>query len=142
MLLGPVESIDQARGTISMLGRTLQLPAGEASWRILNSFASGTSLQIAVFGNLSTAGKISDLRIQMLPTQYVAGVSEVVLTGIVQAVDTSRALAVINGVAVDYNALLQTRASAVRVGSIVTVRGTMPQAGQAVNASVLVMHGR
>jgi len=29
-----------------------------------------------------------------------------------------------------------------RVGNIVTVRGTMPQAGQAINASVLVIHGR
>jgi len=60
----------------------------------------------------------------------------------VQAIDVSTGLAVINGVAVDYNALLETRANAMRVGSVVTVRGTMPQAGQAINASVLVVHGR
>jgi hypothetical protein len=54
----------------------------------------------------------------------------------------STGLAVINGISVDYNALLSTRANAIRVGSLVTVRGTMPQAGQAINASVLVIHGR
>ena len=142
MLLGPIESINQARGTITILGRTLQLPAGEAGSRILESFASGASLQVAVLGSLSTAGRIADMRVQALPAPYVPGVSEIVLTGIVQAVDKSVGLAVINGVAVDYNALLQTRANALRVGDIVTVRGTMPQAGQAVSASVLVVHGR
>jgi hypothetical protein len=54
----------------------------------------------------------------------------------------SAGLAVINGVTVDYNALLETRANAMRVGNIVTVRGTMPQVGQVINASVLVIHGR
>jgi cytochrome c-type biogenesis protein CcmE len=51
-------------------------------------------------------------------------------------------LAVINGISVDYNALLQTQASSMRAGNVVTVRGTMPQAGQVINASVLVIHGR
>jgi hypothetical protein len=142
MLVGPIESVDQARGTITVLGRKFQLPSGNAGSQILSSYASGTSLQIAVLGSLSTAGKMANLRVQMLAAPYVPGVSEVVLTGLVQAVDMSTGLAVINGISVDYNALLATRANAIRVGNLVTVRGTMPQAGQAINASVLVIHGR
>jgi hypothetical protein len=95
-----------------------------------------------VLGSFSKAGKIADLSIQLLPAPYLPGVSEIVLTGIVQAVDTSTGLAVINGISVDYNALLQTQASSMRAGNVVTVRGTMPQAGQVINASVLVIHGR
>jgi len=142
MLLGPIDSVDQARGTITVLGRKFQLPTGQAGAQILNSYASGVSLQIAVLGTLSTSGKIANLHIQVLRAPYVPGVSEIVLTGIVQALDVTTGLVVINGVAVDYNSLLQTRVYAMRVGNIVTVRGTMPQAGQAINASVLVIHGR
>ena len=142
MLVGPIEAIDQVRGTITVLGRKLQLPAGEASSQILNSFAGGAAMHIAVLGSMSPEGKTANLRIQVLQAPYVPGVSEVVLTGMVQALDMSKGMAVINGVAVDYNALLGTRANSVRVGNVVTVRGTMPQVGQAISASVLVIHGR
>jgi hypothetical protein len=140
-LLGPIDSVDQARRTITVLGRKLQLPTGEAGSRVLDSYLSGAPIQVAVLGSLSKSGKLSNLRVQVLQSPYVAGTSEIVLTGIVQAVDVSTGLAVIGGTAVNFTALLETQASALRVGSAVSVRGTMPQAGQAINASVIAIHG-
>ena len=143
MLLGPVEAIDQSQGTITVLGRKLRLPTAEESAEdILAAYASGTPIQVAVLGTMSKSGKVANLRLQALPTPYVAGVSEVVLTGSVQAVDTATGRAVVANQAIDISALLDTGAGTMRVGNVVTVRGTMPQVGQAIAAAVLVIHGR
>jgi hypothetical protein len=126
-----------------VLGRKLRLPtAEESAANILAAYARGTTIQVAVVGTMSKSGKIANLRLQALPTPYIAGVSEVVLTGAVQAVDAATGRAVIANQAIDINALLDTSASTMRVGNVVTVRGTMPQVGQAIAAAVLVIHGR
>jgi hypothetical protein len=88
------------------------------------------------------SGSIANPRIQALEIPYVAGVSEVVLTGSVRAVDRATGRVVVNRQIVDYSALLETGAAAMRVGNVVTVRGTMPQTGEAISAAVLVVHGR
>jgi hypothetical protein len=142
VILGPVESVDLAQGTVTILGRTLQLPKGPTASSVLERYVSGESLQVAVLGALSTAGRIAHLTLQVVPTPYVPGVSEVVLTGVVQAVDLATGQAMVNDTVVSYTSLLETGASAMNVGTVVTVRGTMPQAGQAIDASVLVIHGR
>jgi hypothetical protein len=87
------------------------------------------------------SGAVAGLRIQPVQVPYVAGVSEIVLTGRVDFVDSATNKAVVNGIAVDYVSLFETRARTIRAGSFVTVRGTMPQAGEAINASVLILHG-
>jgi len=142
MILGPIESVDQTRGTITIFGRQLQLPMGQAGARIIERYLSGESLQLAVFGTLSNSGRIAGLRATIAPVPYVPGVSEVVLTGVVQAVDLATGQAVVNGVAVSYASLLETGATTIKVGSVVTVRGTMSQMGQAVEAAVVVIFGR
>ena len=142
MVLGPIESTDETKGTISVLGRRFQIPAAAARSQILDRHASGESLQIAVSGTVSKVGKIRDLTIQVVPSPYVAGVSEVVLTGVVQAMDRTTGQAVVNGIAVSYTSLLETKASTANIGDVITVRGTMAQTGQAIDASVMVIHGR
>ena len=143
MLLGPVEAIDQDQGSITVLGRKLRLPmADESAANILAAYASGTPIQVAVLGTVAKSGKIANLRLQVLPAPYIAGVSEVVLTGAVQAVDAATGRAVVANQTIDINALLDTSAGTMRVGNVVTVRGTMPQVGEAIAAAVLVIHSR
>jgi primosomal replication protein N len=51
-------------------------------------------------------------------------------------------LATVDGSVVSITSLLETGVSDMDVGSVVTVRGTLSQSDQAIDASVLVIHGR
>jgi hypothetical protein len=116
--------------------------SGTAAENILSAVAGGTTVQVAVVGSLARNGALAQAKAYALSTPYVAGVSPVTLTGAVRTVDASTGLARIGNVAVDYSALLETSASGMQIGDVVTVRGTMPQADQPILASVIIRHRR
>ena len=97
-------------------------------------------MQVAVIGGLSKTGTIEKAQMRVLQAPYVAGVSEVVLTGLVKTINLETGHVVVGNQTVDFNALSDTRAGTMRVGNLVTVRGTMPQADQTIVSTVIAIH--
>ena len=99
-------------------------------------------MEVAVYSRLDASGKLTAAKASILEGQYVAGVTKVVVSGKISAVNAAVATAVVNGVVVDYSAVLASRIPGLSVGDVVTFTGTLPQAGQQMLASGLVKRGK
>ena len=141
LAMGPIQVLSIEQRLISVHGRKLQLPATAASAELLASAVSGAQIQVALVGTLSKAARMKNTQMHRLVAPYVSGVTEVVHTDVVRSMDPATARATVGSIPVDLNALSSTAAIRLTVGSTVTVRGTMPQVGQPINASVVIEHG-
>ncbi len=140
---GPVEKVDLAASTISVFGRQLAIPRSSGLIeKVASAMAAGSTVEVAVYSRLDASGKLSSAKASILEGQYVAGVTKVVVSGKISAVNAAVATAVVNGVVVDYSAVLASRIPSLSVGDVVTFSGTLPQAGQQMLASGLVKRGK
>src|SRR3569833_2819845 len=119
VVTGPVEAYDATHLTARILKQTVSLP--KAITLIVGDSAS-------VVGSIDANGvfvatTVSDLGV------YVPGSSAVFLSGQIQKVNTSVGTVTVNGVTVDYTALLANGPLELSVGSKFTVSGTQPTLG-------------
>ena len=139
---GPVESVNAKAGTVRILARTFGFPANSMTFQsIQQNAASGQVVQAVVVAKLSRDGTLVGTRLRFLPTEYIAGVTEVVTSGRVKSIDTRTGKAVVGGTLVDYTSLLSTQSVTLGLGDVVVVVGTQPMQGGAVLASQLTKVG-
>src|SRR6516164_9846687 len=117
VLEGPIEAIDLAHGAITVLGQTIRATASRSTVR-------GDLL--AVFGVVRADGTIGVSRIQDLG-EYVPGATQVIVSGLIGAVDPLTGHARIGNLQIDYNSLITSDAAGVfAVGDVVMVSGVQP----------------
>jgi hypothetical protein len=120
LLLGAVDRVDLVNNAITVLNRTLKLPAGHA---IPDAAAAG-QLMVLVSGKISATGAVEQMQLRFLKADYVAGASKVALSGQVNELDARRGWMKIGGVSIDINAAAGSKTPS--VGSVVVVTGTQP----------------
>ncbi len=123
--MGPIDSIDLRKGTVSVMGRTLSLGKGNASLLSFNeALSAGKTVQVRIVASIGKDGSLTQARLDKIPGEYVAGVSDVVVSGKVTKVSANVGKITVGGVSVDYTPLLAKQAVTVRVGDLVSVVGT------------------
>ena len=142
-LKGPVEKVDLATNSISVLGRQLAVPASSnLAEKIGSALAAGNMVEISIFGQVDASGRLQRASATITEGEYVAGASKVVISGKISSINSAVATAVVNGVVVDYSSALAGRIPKLSVGDVVTFVGTLPQAGQQMLASTVVKRGK
>ena len=124
LMLGPVDVVNVADGTIQVLGRSLRIATAD---KIASEMTAGRQLEVAVFGVLSSSGTVKKATLRMMPIDYVAGSSKVVVTGRVTQVDASTATVTVGQLKIDVSGAGLARLPA--VGDMTRVLGTQPLRG-------------
>jgi hypothetical protein len=124
-VIGPVEAYDAKHEIGRVLGQTVALPRGV-------ELVVGDS--VSVIGTSSAEGKIV-ASVVADHGLYVAGASEIFLSGTVQKVNSAVGTAVVNGVSIELTSLLAKGPVSPVVGTAVQVSGTQPAFGGVVLAN-------
>jgi hypothetical protein len=123
LLLGPVDAVDQSAKQLVVLGQKVVLQ-GRAS-----PVAVGNIVEVR--GSIGTDGTIRATSVSVNNSDFVAGASRFLLTGVVSRADASRGLAQVGGLSVDYTPSLHSfDAAAINVGKRVVLTGIQPIAGK------------
>jgi hypothetical protein len=117
VLVGSVESIDTENGVFRSVGQIIS-----ADTRILNVLAVGDL--VSVEGSIAGPGWLYADAVTVSSDAYVAGSTEVFVTGIVSSVDASTGTATLGGLKVDYTSGLALGDAP--NGVVWTFRGTQP----------------
>ncbi|MDH3431681.1 MAG: hypothetical protein OEQ14_16910, partial [Gammaproteobacteria bacterium] len=121
VLAGPVQSIDRATATFIAVGQM-----------VISSGVGVSDLQVGDFvtvaGSISGAGVITATDVSVSSESYVAGATEVFVTGIPTAIDTRRGTAKIGELTVDYTPSMG-RSAFDGIGAAISVIGTQPALG-------------
>jgi len=142
-LMGPVTSVNSADGTVAVLGRNFRVPKSSPIFeRIADSVTTGEVIQVAVFGKLGGNGELKRPMASVVSGQYVPGVSGVVVSGRIKAIDYATAKIAVGDLIVDYTGTLATRALTLKAGDLVRINGVQHQIGEAVFASELIKLNR
>jgi len=142
-LMGPVTSFNAAEGTVAVRGRNFQLPKSSAIFgRIADSTMTGEIVQLAVYGQLGGNGDLKRTSLAIISDQYVPGVSSVVASGRITAVDSATAKIAVGKLEVDYSQTLAKGPMSLKVGDVVRVNGVQYQNGDALYASELIKVNR
>ena len=119
ILLGPVEAVSERDGNAMVLGQRLSLEA-------LGPVEVGQT--VAVFGDVKADGTLFVSQVRNLG-QYVPGATTVLLTGVVQKLNSSIGRTTVNGVSVDINSVVSLdETGAIGAGTLVQVAGIQPNA--------------
>ncbi len=116
LVAGPVEAVDFANRTLTVLGQRVQAEAPD-------QFGIGST--IAIFGTMRIDGSIEVSAIQSRGL-YVPGASSVFLSGKVQSAEPSLGRVVINGVSVDLTSIMSYGMFSPAVGDTLAVSGIQP----------------
>ena len=117
ILSGPIESVDYAKNTLSILGHSLRV-------RDASAFHAGSVAN--VFGQVTASGNFAPSLLSDTGA-FASGVESVLIRGRVSSVDLAVGRMTVDGASVDYTALLSTREFSVpNVGAIVRIAGTQP----------------
>ena len=120
VLKGPVESIDRASRTATVLGQRIS---------IANNAELAVGSVVIVYGRLEATGRISDVAVEDLAL-FASGADSLYLKGIVTAVSNQVGHLRIGTTDVDYTALLASSRFRVPVsGEVAEFRGTAPKTG-------------
>jgi len=124
VVVGPVEAYDAKHLTARILGQT-----------VLFQHATGLSVgdSASVIGTINANGVIVATSVKN-EGLYIPGSSAIFLSGRVQKVNASVGTVTVNGVTVDYTALLASNLVAPSVGTELAVGGTQPTIGGVVLA--------
>jgi hypothetical protein len=125
LVVGPVEAVDVAHGTATILGQKVLLREPEHL---------SVGYTAAVVGVAQPDGSLVASSVQIRGL-YVPGASSVFLSGHVQKIDSAVGKATIGGISVDLTALMSSGVVSPQVGSAVELAGTQPTFGGIVLAS-------
>jgi len=136
VLKGPVEKFNAESGIATIAGRDFRIsPASGLYAQVSGLFSIGAIAEVAVYARLGAKGEFFSATAKLVPGQYVAGVSEIVLSGAIKTIKHELALAVIGNSVVDYSSLLLASSNLnFGVGDVVSVSGTQPLPGDRVLA--------
>jgi hypothetical protein len=141
--MGPVTSINAADGTITLLGRNFALPKSSAIFNQLAASAvTGENVQVAVYGQLSRNGSLKQTSAAIIPDQYVPGVSSVVVSGRIKAVNNATAKFVVGTLEVDFSQTLADGPISLKVGDVVRATGVQHRNRDTLYASGLIKVNR
>jgi hypothetical protein len=139
-LVGPIETADSEKGTFTVHSRRFQMPAGGSAINLIASeLGSGNGLTATVMSRLGKRGELVNPIVLLSRDHYVPGVSEVVVSGKVTAVDPAKGQAKLGPVSFDFTSLLSDDNLEIQVGSVVRVRGTLPQSAQPILATQVLV---
>jgi hypothetical protein len=127
VLAGPVDVRD---GAVSILGRVFRL-ANQTRLSV-----SGTDQATGiVLGKSADRGQLSAARLIVTSESYVDGVSSILVTGKVTAVDPRNATMHVEKIRIDYSALLAAGSLHIAVGDKLAVVGVRPGPENAIQAT-------
>ena len=142
LMKGPIDQVDVTKGTFSLLGREFRIPnTSQLAASLQEAMLSGRAVDMAVFAKIDGGGNLINAAAKIVDVQYVAGASQVVLSGKIAALDPSTARALVQGMTVDFTSLLTSGSVELKRGDIVTFVGTLPQKGQQLIATGLIKRG-
>ncbi|MBT8068566.1 MAG: hypothetical protein KJO09_15085, partial [Gammaproteobacteria bacterium] len=121
MLAGPIDSLNLDEGTFMAVGQTISFAVDGIADMQVGDY-------VTVHGELAGAGYVDATAVDVSPSMYVPGVSEVFVTGIPSSVDFTLGTVQIGQLAVDYTSSLGGDTFG-GVGAAVTVIGTQPALG-------------
>ena len=141
---GAIESIDQSKQSVRVLGREFVLGAESRLFTDIEAaYLGGAQVQVAVDGIVGRKGKLSQTRLRVISHDYVAGASEVVLSGVIRSVDRMAGQLVIGKTTVDFTATLAAgKDLALEAGTVISVTGTQPVPNGTILAERLVQFVR
>ena len=119
--MGAVDAVDTSAGTISVLGRTLRMPSAD---KVAELMASGRQLLVAVSGQMSPSGTLEKMKLRFVPTDYVAGATQVIVSGRANSIDASLGTMKIGKLTIDVSSVAGMNLPV--SGSLVQVVGTQP----------------
>jgi hypothetical protein len=122
LIVGPVSISDAAGQTAEILGQSIVVPPQSSG--ILHDVAVGEVLAVA--GHVTSSGAILARRVVRVPTSYIDGASEVLVTGVVTELTTSLARAKVGGLIIDYSPALYSGETGIAKGSVIRLRGIRP----------------
>jgi hypothetical protein len=137
-LIGPIVSFDSEARTITIHDRELRIPDDATLALVEAGLVSGNPLQATVIAALGKRGELLNPSLVLEKDPYVAGQSDVVVSGRVTSVDSVNGRAKIGKIDFDFTSALSTQEVEIVAGSVVQIRGTQPQNGQPVMATKVV----
>ncbi len=117
VLLGPINSINSREGVFVSMGQSVM-----ASPEMLNTLNVGDL--VAVHGSISGPGWLYADSVTVSAEQYVAGATEVFVSGILSSIDVSTGTAMLGSLTVDYTSSLGS--GRMPTGVVWAFRGTQP----------------
>ena len=121
LLAGPIQSIDYESSTFVSIGQTVTVSDAGIGRLQVGDF-------VVVSGTIAGAGLIDATGVQVLPDAYVAGSTEIYVTGIPSSIDTNVGTTQIGELTVDYTPSLSGSGFG-GIGAAITVIGTQPTLG-------------
>jgi hypothetical protein len=130
--LGPLESLDPGKSSITVLGQTFLLT--DATQVALNGKPVPASIaffrlaadQLVYVEGVDTAGQSVATSVVVTRSRYIAGATEVYAFGSIAEVLTAEGLVRIGRLKVDTSSISPAQISNIRVGSVVLVSGIQP----------------
>ena len=116
LVIGPVESVNAADSTATILGQRVHTPA-------IDAIAVGNT--VAVFGTARADGTIEASAIQSRGI-YVPGATSIFVSGTVQRAEPALGRVVVSGVTVDLTSAMSYGMFSPAVGSKLAISGTQP----------------
>src|SRR5205823_6028671 len=116
LVIGPVESVNAADSTATILGQRVHTPA-------IDAIAVGNT--VAVFGTARADGTIEASAIQSRGI-YVPGATSIFVSGTVQRAEPAIGRVVVSGVTVDLTSAMSHGMFSPAVGSKLAISGTQP----------------
>ena len=128
--LGPIESVDSARGLINVLGRSYRAGGTKAQLDAISThLGSGQLITATVLGSKDRNGKLKPRSLALQPDVYVPGSSPVMLIDKVRRTDSLAATLEVGSISVDYSGLLADGLFTIPVGSTVAIVGVQSSVG-------------
>ena len=134
VLAGPIESVDLAGGYFVSIGQRVLAPLSVLESLLVGDFVS-------VSGTIAGAGWLYADEVSVSDLMYVPGATEVVVTGIPSAINTTLGTATIGGLTVDYTGSLGN-SSFNGIGDAITVIGIQPASGGAMLSDRVIDQGK
>jgi len=137
---GPIEALDQAKGRVVLLGKAFSFGGSVAQMKALGArLASGESILATVTGAPAQNGVIKATTLSLSNGTYVPGTTEVMIVGTVKTVEEGIGAISIDGLRIDYSAILASGGVQFVPGQLVAVLGVrsapnMPLIASAIKA--------
>ncbi|TDJ35080.1 MAG: hypothetical protein E2O61_09420 [Gammaproteobacteria bacterium] len=117
VLMGPIHSINSLEGVFASMGQSVM-----ATPEMLNALNVGDL--VTVHGSISGPGWLYADSVTVSAEQYVAGATEVFVSGILSSIDVSTGTAMLGSLTVDYTSSLGS--GQMPAGAVWSFRGTQP----------------
>ena len=121
---GPIDSVDATKGRLVVLGKTLRFGGSVSQINALaNRLATGEVILATVTGSRDKKGTLQSTSILLSDGPFVPGSTDVMIVGPIKAVESATGTIILNGLRIDYSALLSSGQMEFRPGQVVAAIG-------------------